>query len=322
MYSDGSSFYKRASIFFVCLKNGTYPNASRLAELAKCSRNTAQRTVERLRRDFNVPLGYDEEKHGYYLKDHSFELPLLVPGKDELTALLLMRDLSSVLDSKDLQEKIDSLWYQYASRNPSLAGELQRLAGYFSSDSTVIGRLADWGVLDLLSAAADEKGCQIVYRSPWRHKEEKTYLGRIARVHFSDGVLYVLFACSDGRRIVLNASFMKDFQVLDYDPLKGEKAEPAPYFGEGFGIWTNEKLEEVEISILPPASVYYASQIWHEDQQDTWDGEMLRRSLKSALSPELVRRILSLGAFVAEVKPAALKAMVLSEAKKLTAALS
>jgi len=322
MFTDGRSFLKRATIFLAELRKGSYPNASRLAELACCSRNTAQRTIDRLKNEHGFPAIYDEESHGYYLTDRKYELPLLTPGKDELTALLLLRDLSAVLDGKDLQEKIDSLWYQYAAQGRTPVSEPERLARYFSSDLTVIGVLSDWGVLELLEAAASGRGCEVVYKSPWRHKEEKTYRGRILEVHFSDGNLYVLFYSDEERNLVFNASFLKSLTVLDYDPLPGKKIREDPTWMKGFGVWSNEPLEQIEVRILPPASNYYAAQVWQEHQEDHWDGDILVRCFDSAVSPELTRRILSLGAFVDGIKPVSHKERVAAEARHLAEQLS
>lgn len=321
MFSDGSSFFKRAVIFQSELKKGSYPNSTALAKLAGCSKNTAQRTIDRLRGDYALPLAYDKSRHGYYLLDLAFELPTLAIGKDELTALLLMRDLARVIDASDLHDKIDSLWQQYAATHASVVGELEKLAQFFSSDLTVVSKLSGQGLFDLLYAASRASLCEIRYKSPWRHTEEKVYRGSIAHLRFSDGTLYMLFSSRDGRSLVLNTAYLRNLTIIDSRPASASKQEaPKPSF-ESFGIWRDDDVVDIEIRILPPASSYYATQVWHRKQKDVWEGEVLVRKMKASLSPEIVKRILSLGSFLGEVRPAALKEMAAVEARALASAL-
>ena len=147
MFSDGSSFYKRATLFYRELKQRSFPNATSLAKHSQCSKNTAQRTIDRLRDEHLMPVAYDEARHGYLLTNPDYEMPVLPPGKDEMIALLLARDLSGTLDADDLCERIDSLWRQYEAQNPRVTAELRDVMGCCSSDLTVVGKLADCGML-------------------------------------------------------------------------------------------------------------------------------------------------------------------------------
>lgn len=325
MNSDGTSFLSRARVFFTELRKETYPNAGSLSSLCCCSRNTAQRTIYRLRDEYYIPFDYDLSRRGYYLTNHDFEFPVLLPpGKDELASLLLARELVRHLDVFDLNERLDSLWRQFALHNKAVARDLEPLSRVFSSDSTGLSRLADQGVLSFVTAATSGASLRLGYRSPWRHAADKNYLGWIQRVHFSDDTLYLLFEKDDGSEIILNASFVKSFQVLDYDlprPAKLSLAPRSAYWLDGFGVWAGSAPETIVVEILPPASHYYASQVWHDDQDDRWDDEVLIRSLRAILSPEIVRRILSLGQYVRTVRPDALRQAVADAAEQLLTAL-
>ncbi len=322
MVVDGTSFVKRSHIFMQELRRKRYPNSTSLAELARCSRNTAQRTIYRLRDEHLVPIVYDESLKGYYLENPDFELPALIPpGKDELTALLLLRDLASMLDSKDLHQSLDSLWSQFASRNPQVSRELEPLTNVFSSDLTSVGDLADLGIIEFVRAAHAGESIEILYRSPWRHQEDRTYRGRILKVHHSDGNLYLMFLEESGREIILNSSFIKDFRILNqtltYAKGIGADTRKASFWLEGFGIWSGEEPEEITIKILPPASQYYAAQRWRADQEDSWDHEILIRKINCIISPEIVRRILSLGIYIDNVDPPRLKKLLMEDVENM-----
>ncbi len=315
------SFVSRANCFISELLGQRFPNASTLARATNCSTNTAQRTIYRVRDEYLVPFDYDPSAKGYFLTDPDYCPPALLPaGKDELVALLLARELISQLDAPDLQEQLGGLWSQLAKGNSRLAGELLPFADVFSSDSTAIGIMADGGLLEYVAAAQAGETLSLRYQSPWRHTEERSYEGRILRAHYSDGALYLLFLDGGGKQRVLNAAFVRGIEVLSRPPVQPSQAEPpatALNWLEGFGVWAGEDIREVTVRIAPPASRYYAAQRWNDQQEDTWDGEILVRKFPAMLSPELVRRLLSLGRHLIAVQPPELVERVWVEARAL-----
>lgn len=304
---DTSTFLKRALVFQSELKRGSFPNASTLAEICACSRSTAMRTIDRLRYEFGVPIDYDESKRGYYLTNHDFSFSTLPPGRDELVALVLMSELAGVIDDTSLHTAIDSLWRHITTGRSDVTFDLQPLRERFSSDTTSIAKLADTDLLYLLSLCHTGQAVSVQYRSPWRHSEDRVYTGAFERVHYSDGILYGRFNEATGRAIVLNVSFIKNIESVDSLPPPPEKTfQPEShkdYWLEGFGVWAGAKPETIEVTISAPASRYYAAQIWHTDQEDSWQDELLIRRFPGIPSPELARRILSLGRFVVSVTP-------------------
>jgi hypothetical protein len=116
-----------------------------------------------------------------------------------------------------------------------------------------------------------------------------------------------MFEEHSGRRLVLNVSFIKELQPVDAIPHHAPGDQKLknldPHWLEGFGVWSGAEPLTIEVAILAPASRYYAAQTWHPDQEDLWDGDTLIRRFPGLPSPELNRRILSLGRFVRSVKP-------------------
>jgi predicted DNA-binding transcriptional regulator YafY len=221
--------------------------------------------------------------------------------------MILLSELLSMIDDPSLRNALSSLWARITNGRSDLSVDLEQLRSRFSSDSTSIGKLADTDLLHLLYLCHVGQPVSLQYRSPWRHDADKEYIGLFQRVHYQDGILYAMFDEYRGRQLVFNVSFIKEIRELSELPRcpEGEVTrEPTkPYWLEGFGIWSGTKPETIEITIAPPASRYFAAQSWHLDQEDTWDGENLIRRFPGIPSPELNRRILSLGRFVVSVKP-------------------
>jgi biotin operon repressor len=304
---DTSTFLKRALLLQGELQKKSYPNASSLATMCGCSRSTAMRTIDRLRYEFGVPIDYDESNRGYYLTNPDFSFASLPPGRDELVALILLSELASMVDDTSLQDAVSSLWARITNGRSDVDHDLEHIRNRFSSETTSIAKLADIDLVRLLSLCHRGQLVVIKYRSPWRHDGDREYGGMFERLHFSDGILYAMFKDSRERQLVLNVSFIKDIrEVAELPPMpETEKAESPskPYWLEGFGIWSGSKPETIEITIAAPASRYYAAQTWHVDQEDSWTGDNLVRKFPGIASPELTRRVLSLGRFVISVKP-------------------
>jgi predicted DNA-binding transcriptional regulator YafY len=304
---DTSTFLKRALLLQGELQKKNYPNASTLAAMCGCSRSTAMRTIDRLRYEFGVPMDYDESSRGYYLTNREFSFASLPPGRDELVALVLLSELATMIDDASLQDALSGLWARITNGRSDVDHDLEHIRNRFSSETTSVAKLADIDLVRLLTLCHRGQLVTIRYRSPWRHDDDKEYGGVFERLHFSDGILYAMFKDQRERQLVLNVSFIKDIkEVAKLPPLgQGEEKEAPskPYWLEGFGIWSGSKPETIEITIASPASRYYAAQTWHVDQEDQWDGDTLIRRFPGIASPELTRRVLSLGRFVLSVKP-------------------
>jgi predicted DNA-binding transcriptional regulator YafY len=305
---DTSTFLKRSLIFQAELQRNSYPNASTLADLCDCSRSTAVRTIDRLRYEFGVPIEYDESNRGYYLTKSDFSFASLPPGRDELVVMILLGELLHMIDDSSLKSAVSSLWAHLTNGRSDVHYDLEQIRNRFSSETTSVAKLADVDLLRLLDLSHKGQPVAVRYRSPWRHEEDKEYIGLFERFHFSDGILYAMFEDQSGRHLVLNVSFVKELKEVDSLPPR-----PAPpqssahhtdhHWLEGFGVWSGAEPLTIEVAILPPASRYYAAQTWHPAQEDLWDGEILIRRFPGVPSPELNRRILSLGRFVHSVKP-------------------
>lgn len=318
---DTAPFLKRALIFQAELQRKSYPNASTLAGICECSRSTAMRTIDRLRYEFGVPIDYDESERGYFLTVPDFSFASLPPGRDELVALILSSELLSMIEDPALQGAMSALWIRITNGRADLNCDLEHIRKRFSSDSTSVAKLADVDLVRLIGLCHRGQPVALRYRSPWRHDEDKEYKGLFRRLHLSDGILYAMFEDQRGRQLVMNASFMKQIHEIDAVPVDivqdDNQHSSRPYWLEGFGIWSGAKPETIEIKISAPASRYYAAQTWHPDQEDSWEGEVLVRRFPGIPSPELNRRILSLGRFVLSVRPESILEQLVADVRHL-----
>lgn len=69
------------------IREGNYPNSSRLAEQFEISRRQAQRDIEYMEYSLRAPLRYIAQKRGYGYEDKTYVLPLLYMTEEEKKVL-------------------------------------------------------------------------------------------------------------------------------------------------------------------------------------------------------------------------------------------
>lgn len=321
MMVDGSSFLKRAYAFLRALRQQRFPNASSLAREMSCSVNTAQRVIYRLRDEYLVPIEYDASKRGYYLLDETYTLPeALPPGRDELIALLFAATILETLGLEDICKRLEGIYNAYAEKNGLVARDIGPISKVFSSELTEIAEASEQGLLELANYASVGEELAVTYESPWSGKGQIHLRGKIKQVHFADGVLYARFLEESGKSYTLNSSFISKVEKLETKISIIEQGEDN--FLAGLGVWADEEIVEIRVCISPPAAQYYATKTWHISQSDSYDGDTLVRTFKSAISPELVRKLLSIGEFLTDVKPKSLRVLLQKSANQILTQLS
>jgi predicted DNA-binding transcriptional regulator YafY len=281
------------------------------------------RTIDRLRYEFGVPIEYDEASRGYFLTRPDFGFPALPPDREELIAILLLGELAGMVSDRSLRAAASSLWARITNGRSDVERELQRVKARFSTERGVVAKTAGVDLVSLLTWAHRGQLVRLKYLAPWGKAEERERVGCFERAHFADGILYALFHEANGLRGVLNVSFISDVVEISEVPhgyrSGGLEAKREPFWLEGVGAWSGGSIETIEVAIAPPAARYYAAQTWHSEQEDRWIGGRLIRRFPGVVTPELSRRILSLGRFVDSVRPESLLRHLKQDVKQLAA---
>lgn len=319
MGAGGTAFVRRALRFLEAVKSGRYPNARWLAEKEEISIPTARRVINRLRDDFLAPLVYSDADRGWELKDTDWEFPgTLLSERRELLALALALRLGEHALGPEIDEALGLLRLRIAEALGTSREGLVQLLESFTSDRTDASMLSDPVVLRLVEATAERRVVCFSYASPWKDTPPRERTVCPLHVRHTDGSVYVIAESEDREAPgIFNLVYIEGLRVLD------ERFEPrcldaAASWRSTFGVWSSGDREEVVIRVAPPGARYFASQNWHYDQQDLWHGNVLQRRLfADPSSPELVRRLLSLGPSLLSVEPSTLRAQVAEAARAL-----
>jgi len=301
--SGGTAFVRRALRFLEAARADEYPNARWLSEAEEVSIPTARRVINRLRDDFAAPLVYSDADRGWELthKDWSFPATLLADRRELITFALAL-DMAHLSTDPELEGVVETIWLRLRERLKLSSHGLARLLDGFSTDRTDRAILRDPVVLDLIDTIARRRCITFSYASPWRDRPPHTHTVQPLHLRHLDGSTYLL-AESDQKERVYNVSFITDLEV-ERETFELDNRLQDRCWSDSFGIWFGETTSAVTVRIASPAARYFARQIWHTAQQDLWDGDVLvRRFPAHASSPELTRRLLSLGPSLLDVRP-------------------
>jgi len=258
-----------------------------------------------LRYEFGVPIEYDEMHRGYYLTKGDFTLAILPPSREELLVMCMLADFAQMLGDAAVGEALEGLWARLGAGRSDVQREAVRKR--LLIEAGIATQLSGVTFVSLLVMCCQERPVKVRYRSPWRVGDGVEYLGRFERIRVADGCVHVMFVCSDGARLVLNAAFIDDVRGADGERAVGVDSGSVRVSDDewyaGHGSWSGAATELVEVAIAPPASRYHGTQVWHAAQEDSWRGDTLVRRFPSAVSVELAARLLGLGRAVVSVRP-------------------
>ncbi len=74
------------------INRGRYPNCSQIAGELETSRKTIQRDINFMRDELDLPIDYDETRHGYYYTRSVSDFPFLQTTAEDLVALIVARN--------------------------------------------------------------------------------------------------------------------------------------------------------------------------------------------------------------------------------------
>src|SRR5258708_8329713 len=81
----------RMKLIYDAIKTERRPNCSLLAKRLEISAKTIQRDIDYMRYQLDLPIEYDQERHGFYFTEPVGHFPSVHITESELVALLVAR---------------------------------------------------------------------------------------------------------------------------------------------------------------------------------------------------------------------------------------
>ncbi len=309
MATDGAIFVRRSLLLLDRLRQGRMTTAAWLAQREEISLPTARRVIKRLQREYGAPLRWDCQRATWELTDRDWSFsPAELASRGELIALVYALGMAGTMPDPELRRALEVVRARLREHLDLNDEGIRRLQSAYSADRTDMSLLRDPAVRIVLEAIAQQRELRFVYDSPWSDRPPRRWTAAPLHLRQLDGTLYLL-AREGPKHPTFNLAFLSELSTAG----PAEPGDPAviEQWRSSFGVWAGAGIEQVTVHLSPPASHYYAHQQWHPEQRDVLQEDgVLVRSFPAHLSPEVSRRLLSLGASVRWVEPAALRHQV------------
>ena len=307
------------------IASGKYPNCRTLARDIEVSPKTIQRDLDHLRLQKNVPLEYDEARHGYYFTRPVSEFAPIQLSRGELVALFVAQKALEPLRGTRLQRVVAESVNKIANACPeSVTLHWEDLDAAYSVKTT--GVLAADGMLfaKLLEAVMNCREVTFAYHkldTPGRKEERRVQPYHVGQLqngwyligHDLDRREMRKFALQRLSKLaILKTRFERDatFNIRDY-------------LSSGFGVWSyaaDAQRFEVRIRFTGWAARVVAERQWHASQTVkplNSDGSEIEFSAELAGLEEITRWVLSHGRHAKVLSPKKLRDAVHAEARAM-----
>jgi predicted DNA-binding transcriptional regulator YafY len=313
------NIYERFLWFDRKVRAKTFPNASKLAGKFEISSKTAQRDIEFMRERLNCPLLYDQTMKGYFYEDETFSLPSIYISAEELSALLMARNILQGICAEYLEHEVSQI-------TERITAVLQRhTLNQDIIDNAVSVRNIEYVrpprevFQTVLEGCLTRKSIHFSYYSP--ASDEKT-ARKVDPYHVFNymGNWHLVGYCHLRSHLRdFNLARISEVKILDNTFVLRDRFDPDEYFRSAFGIYKGNSWKMVTLRFTPEKTKRILGQIWHKDQKETIlpDGSM-EMSFPVAHFPEIIMAILKHGSGVEVVEPAELRNLIKAEIDKLS----
>lgn len=301
------------------IQSGKFPTSVTLGrELEVCTRSVG-RDIEFMRDRLELPIEYDQERHGYFYTQEVTAFPSLTISEGELLAL--------VVAEKAMQQ------YRGTSFERPLMNALRKLGE--SLPDTISLNLSQWNesisfrtsaesVLDLAlfdelaQATARTEQLRLVYRKPGQQKGEARLVDpyHLANVNGE----WFLFAYDHLRKALRTFA---PARILKLERT-GVKFERRPGFAiekelrNSFGVHSGKGEHKVQIYFNPNVADYILEKKWHPSQKvRTFPSGAVELQMTLSSLVEVERWILGWGGNAQVIAPQELAANVRSAASRI-----
>src|SRR5262245_1173148 len=165
--------FDRLKKIYGWLQDGRYPNCTSIATKLEVSLKTAARDVDFMRDRWNLPIGYDKKRHGFYFTERVERLPWVPVTEAELFAVCISQKVLEMYQGVPFQKPLE---LAFAKMTRSLDDEerytLENLQVAFSFRPFATED-PDLRLLELLTrAVADRRELEFEYRKPGQKRVE------------------------------------------------------------------------------------------------------------------------------------------------------
>lgn len=302
------------------VRKGDYPNCQQMATELEFSSRTLHRDIDFIRDRLELPLEYDEKKHGYYFSEEVGDFPELSLQSSDLLALFVAEKVLSQYPGTGLDRRLRTIFDKIIT---AIEGEVsvtwKELDELLSFRVNGVGR-QDMKLFETLSEAVRKhREVEIRYHKLSARRPEQRVIHPYHLTSYN-GLWYVI--AFDKKRQALRTFALSRIENIQRTTLRFQRDpefNPVDYQKNSFGIFhTGEKAQTVRVRFLPPVSRIVRERQWHSSQRiKQLPGDAIELTLKVGNLTEVANWVLSWGDHAEALAPVALRRHVVRQVKAM-----
>lgn len=310
--------FERIVWFDQKVRNGEFPNASKLAKHFELSSKTAQRNIDFMRDRLAAPLEYNATQKGYFYSEQTFGLPYLQTTQEEILSILIARNLLSRTAGGVISRSINRFGKKLFAATGDFGLTESRMEESFSSTWTGYSPAHSETFRLVADALLKPRVLRFAYTSPGTDQKSERQVEPYHLQHYMASWVLTAWCRLRGEWRKFLLARMDNLVVFD------ETFKPRPIkewkhlIDDAFGIFQTGKHTLVTLRFTPFRARWIREQIWHPKQilKELADGS-LELSFPVADFREVKLKVLQFGADVEVVAPEALRKEVQMEIQKM-----
>ncbi len=306
------------------IASGKFPNCQTLAREIEVSPKTIQRDLDHMRDQKEIPLEYDNKKHGYWFSRPVSEFAPMQLSRGELVALFVAQKALEPLRGTRLQKLVAESVNKIASACPeSVTMHWQDMDEAYSVKTT--GVLAADALIfaSLLEAVMNHREVTFDYHKLEGRRKEHRRVQPYQVGQLQSGWYLIAhdLARKELRKFALQR--LSGLEVLKARFVRDPTFNIRDYLSSGFGVWSyggDAERFEVCIRFTGWAARYVAERQWHASQSITPlkdDGSEIEFRAELAGLEEITRWVLGHGRHAKVLAPTKLRDAVHAEARAM-----
>jgi predicted DNA-binding transcriptional regulator YafY len=301
------------------LQEGKYPNCTTVAAELEVSVRTAARDLDCMRDDLELPIEYDDQRHGFYLTRPVQGLPIVPLTSKELFSVCVAHKAIEHYRGTALEKPLELAFKQFASRlddderfTLQSLDEVLSLRPFAPDD-------ADLRLFELVTRSLTERrAMQFQYRKPGERRTEQRLVHPYHLFEFGNR-WYVL--AHDVRRHAIRTFVlgrMREATVTNEKFQVPPGFDPRQHFATSLGVMSGQGDYRVVIEMDPWLTDVLRGRRWHPSQEivELPDGRSQLRLRLSGLE-EIEQYVLSWGTHATVAEPRELVQRVATTAQNL-----
>jgi predicted DNA-binding transcriptional regulator YafY len=299
----------RMEQIYRAIKTQRRPNCSSLAEKLEVSAKTVQRDIDYMRYQLNLPIEYDQERHGFYFTETVTHFPSVHITESELIALLVARKAVEQYANTPFQKPLaDAFQKLTAGLDGQISFSWHELEQTFDVRPIGVSK-QNLAVLEVVAAALREnRELELQYRKLEAKHPELRRVQPYSLICIENQ--WYLRAWDLVRRGLRTFHLGRVIRAkkLPHHFKRQNGFDVNEAFLDSIGVFVGTQPEEIIVRFTGWAATVAAERIWHSSQAvRTRDDETVEIKLKVEVNPEFERWLWSWGDAVDIVSPVSLR---------------